>query len=135
MAEEQKENWAIVVSGVAKYVGNVVESGEDWVSLNPCFEYTSDLQIAQGPQPGQLALMGRTKILVPYDHTVTPFPVYCRISSIAYVNGMDPADRKIYEEAIGAAKSQAEQMRRKRDSNLIIVPGGALPKGDPPRAS
>jgi hypothetical protein len=140
MAAEQKDtqDWAVVISGVNKYVGNITHeegvAANQWVVLNPCYEYMSDLQIAQGPQ-GQIALAGRTKILVPFDHTLIPFPVTCHVTCITRIRDMAPEDAKGYMETIESAKEMAEKMRRKRDTSLLIVPANALPKGEPPRAS
>lgn len=138
-SKQQTENWAVVISAGSKYVGNVIKStptdGQVWVELNPCYEYMSDLQIAQGPSPGQLALAGRTKILVPYDHTLIPCPVLVRVDTITYMDDMAPEDAKGYMEAVKVAKDMADGLRRKRDTSLVLVPASAMPKGDPRRAT
>lgn len=139
-----KDNWAVVYSGNHKYVGKVSsdpngdplgpENNNGWVTLNPCFEYMSDLQFAQ-VSPKQVAITGRSRVMIPFDHTLQSCPVHCQVSSIAYFEEMGDEDRKGYQAARDVTLEKVEELRRQRDGSILVVPGSAMPKGGPPRSS
>jgi hypothetical protein len=130
VAEEAKD-WAIVFSGGNKFVGKVVDTREDWVTLKPCLEYISELQAQQGPG-GQIAIAGRTRILLPFDHTMAPCPVEIRTDVICRLDGLSENEQKGFMNQIDSALEKMTQAKLQAESNLVManqMPTGPLPGG------
>jgi hypothetical protein len=124
-----QDNWAIVLTPVGRFIGNVIRT---WgppesagavvtgVIVNPCYEYLSDVQAAQGPQ-GQVQIVGRTKILMPFDHTLGEMPIRLQVSLIAYLEDMIDTDQRNYLAAIEDVRKRIEAGRLQRDCGITIA--------------
>jgi len=93
--------------------------------LNPCYEYLSDIQASQGPN-GQINVVGRTRTVLPYDHTLAPVPVRIRAVSIAYINEMGDTDKANYMQMIEETRQRVDASRLRRDSGISIA--SSIPK-------
>jgi hypothetical protein len=96
-----------------------------FATLCPCYEYISDIQAVQGPN-GQVNITGRTRLLMPFDHTLTEMPVRVTISVIAYVEDMGNTDKRNYMTMIEDITKRIEAGRLQRDSGITIAP--SIPK-------
>ena len=122
-----QESWAIVTTAAGRYIGNVARDGGplDYIVLNPCYEYLSDIQASQGPN-GQINVVGRTRTVLPYDHTLAPVPVRIRAVSIAYINEMGDTDKANYMQMIEETRQRVDASRLRRDSGISIA--SSIPK-------
>lgn len=108
----------------------VEEENEDspYVVLNPCFEYYSDPIQVQTPQ-GKIEMIGRTKIVCPFDHTMGAAQVTIHVNAICFFKHMQHEDRLAYETMIEETCRNIEAQRVKRNTGIVItrdLPNGGI---------
>ena len=122
MAEQQEQNpWALVISGGRSYIGREVEDPnlpDNVICLSPCFEYISELQFAMDNKGSIAGITGRTRMLMPFDHTLGQFPVRIVPNLVAYVDEMAEGDREKFMEMINKTVEATEARRRSVESGV-----------------
>jgi hypothetical protein len=122
--EQSSRVWAIVTSVAGKRIGAVTQDklvdGSRWVTLNPCYEYVSELQFAHNHE-GQPQIVGRMQVIIPYDHTMEPFPVEVLAAEVAYVKDMGASEARAYTQKLEDTVRKAAEERARRNSGLILA--------------
>lgn len=127
-------DWAVVTSGNRKFVGRVLldpnePNDSHYVVLNPCYEYYSEPVQAQSPT-GRVEIVGRTRMILPFDHTLDSAQVTVFVSQICFFKHMSPKDQQSYEKMVEETRQSFEAQRVKRDSGIVLAssipPNGGL---------
>jgi len=66
-------------------------------------------------------------MVLPFDNCLSDVPVRLVCLLLVFLDEMEVNDRKVYIKMIETRKEQNAQLKLKRDSNLVVVPGGSVP--------
>lgn len=136
--------WALVLSGPRTFLGQVQADygrylfssnseevkkavkqdalSSDRICLSPCFDFFSPMRVL--PQG-----IERNPIVLPFEFTLEPTPVYVRYTTIVFIDDMQESDKRVYmhliEEVTEGTRRQLVE-RRARQSGIVI--GKSMPK-------
>ena len=125
-------SWWIVFVGVRGFIGLPRERADGYVSLDPVFEYRSELVLQPGAPPGTVNTL-RQRILVPLELMASPaVGVRLRVDVSYMVGDFEEADIETFQQSVEAARAMCEQLARQRAAERANISlASAIPRGLP----